>query len=169
MTNTVKYKEWVFEVDKNATEENYRNVSLGGADVCLCGNCKNYAAYRDKVFPLEILSLFNDLGIDYRKEVEIVTWETLPNGQEHIGGWFHFKGAFLEGKVSNNELPNGGYTLQLIPVNDNFSIGFTKGSDLTFFEDKENLIQLEFDTTIPWVIDKSIRTSAPLNSESTSE
>jgi hypothetical protein len=59
---------------------------------------KNYVAYRDKVFPKEIIQLFSDLEIDFRKEVEITTWEKLPNGLHHIGGWFHFKGQVLTGK-----------------------------------------------------------------------
>jgi hypothetical protein len=30
------------------------------------------------------------------------------------------------------------------------------GNDLTFFEDKTGLMQIEFDTSIPWGIDKSL-------------
>ena len=60
-----------------------------------------------RFFPKEVIELFGELGIDYRKEIEITTWEILPNKPYHIGGWFHFKG--------------------------NFSIVFPEGNALTFF------------------------------------
>lgn len=157
-TTTVKFRDWTFEVDKALTEQTYRNISDSGADTCSCNECKNYVAYRDKVFPKEVTDLFGDLGIDYRKEVEITSYETLPNGLHHIGGWFHFKGRVLTGKDYRVPLPSGGYTFDLTPITNNFSIGFAEGTDLTFFEDKTNLVQMEFDTNIPWVIAKALET-----------
>ena len=157
-TSIVKFKDWTFEVDKALTEGTYNAILGSGADTCSCNNCKNYVAYRDKVFPEEVINLFNDLRIDYRKEVEITTWEVLPNGLHHIGGWFHFKGTILKGKDYRVPLKSSGHTFNLTPITDNFSIGFAEGSDLTFFEDKAGLVQVEFDTKIPWVIDKSLET-----------
>lgn len=155
----VKYKDWTFEVDKALTEQTYQNISSSGADTCGCNECKNFASYRDKVFPKEIIDLFMELEIDYRKEVEITKWETLSNGLHHIGGWFHFKGLVLTGKDYRVPLPSGGHTFDLTRITDNFSIGFAKGSDLTFFEDRTGLVQVEFDTNIPWVIDKALETA----------
>ena len=152
----VKFKDWTFEVDKSLTEQTYRNISASGAETCRCTNCKNYIAYRDRVFPKEIIDLFNNLGIDCNKEVEIITYETLPNQFLHIGGWFHFKGQVLTGKDYRVPLPSGGHTIDLTLITDTFSIGFTAGNDLTLFEDKTGLVQVEFDTKIPWVIDKSL-------------
>jgi hypothetical protein len=157
-TAIVKFKDWTFEVDKVLTEQTYKNIASSGAETCGCNDCKNYVAYRDKVFPEQIIQLFSDLGIDFRKEVEITTWEILPNGLHHIGGWFHFKGQVMTGKDYRIPLPSGGHTIDLTEIIDNFSIGFAQGNDLTFFEDKTGLVQIEFDTTIPWVIDKSLET-----------
>ena len=157
MTNAiVRFQDWVFEADKALTETTYSNISGSSADTCGCNDCKNYVTYRDKVFPAEIIKLFNDLGIDYRKEVEITSYETLPNGLHHIGGWFHFKGRVLKGKDYRIPLPLGGHTFDLTPITDNFSIGFAEGNDLTFFEDKTGLVQIEFDTSIPWIINKTL-------------
>jgi len=157
MTSTiVKFREWTFEVNKALTEQTYKRVACSGAETCRCNDCKNYVAFRDKVFPKEIIDLFDDLGIDYKKEVEITAYETLPNGFHHIGGWFHFKGRVMGGKDYHASLPSGRHTFDLTAITDNFSIGFGKGSDLTFFEDKPDLVQVEFETNIPWVIDKSL-------------
>lgn len=152
----VKYRDWEFEVDRDLTRQTYEKVSISGADSCICNECKNYVAYRDNVFSDEIRTLFDDLGIDYKKEVEITSFEILPNGLHHIGGWFHFKGRVLNGKDYRVPLPSGGHTIDLTAVKDDFSIGFAEGGDLTFFSDKNGLVQVEFMTFIPWVIDKSL-------------
>jgi hypothetical protein len=151
----VNFKDWTFEVNKGLTEQTYRNISGSGAETCRCSNCKNYIAYRDRVFPEEIIDLFYNLGINYKKEVEIITYETLPNQNLHIGGWFHFKGQVLAGKDYRVPLPFGGYTYDLTRIKDNFSIGFAEENDLTFFEDKRGLVQVLFDANIPWVIEES--------------
>ena len=156
-TEILNFREWQFEVDHEFTRQTYEKVTGSGADTCVCNDCKNYVAFRDRVFPDEVRKLFSVLGIDYRKEVEITTWEILANGLHHIGGWFHFKGKVLSGKDYRVPLlSNNGYTLDLTRIKDNFSIGFAEGNDLTLFEDKNGLVQIEFDTNILWVIDKSL-------------
>lgn len=154
----VKYREWEFEVDTQLTKSTYDKVIGSGADGCECNDCKNYISYRENVFPTEVQNLFLELGIDYRKEVEISSFETLPNGLHHIGGWFHFKGRVLNGKDYRISLPSGGYTIDMTPITDIFSIGFAEDGNLTFFSDKNGLVQVEFMTFIPWVIDKSLET-----------
>jgi hypothetical protein len=49
-----------------------------------------------------------------------------------------------------------GTLFDLTKVEDNFSIGFAPGNDLTHFADKTDLVQVEFMTLIPWLIDKSL-------------
>lgn len=158
-TVIVKFRDWVFEVDQQLTKQAYQKVSGSSADTCVCDDCKNYVVCRDNVFPAEIKRLFNDLGIDYNKEAEITAWEKLPNGLHHIGGWFHFKGKVLKGEDYRVPLTDGnGFTFNLTKLDDNFSIGFGPGSDLSIFDDRESLIQVEFDTNIPWVIDNKLET-----------
>lgn len=158
-TVIVKFKDWVFEVDQRLTRQTYQEISNSGAEMCGCNDCKNYVAYREKVFPADIIRLFDDLGIDYKKEVEITAWEKVPNGLHHIGGWFHFKGKILEGKDYRVPHTDGkGFTFDLTQIDDNFFMGFGPGSALSFFGDRTDLIQVEFDTTIPWVIDKELET-----------
>jgi hypothetical protein len=158
VTNTtVKYKDWEFEVDRELTRQTYDSVSVSGAESCVCNDCKNYVVYRDNVFPEEIKRLFDDLGIDYKKEVEITSYEILPNGLHHVGGWFHFKGKLLNGKSYRAPTPdNAGYTFDMTKIKDDFTIGFAPGNDLAQFADKADLIQVEFMTFIPWVLDKSL-------------
>lgn len=150
----MKFKDWTFIVEKTRTKLRYKEVIQSGADSCKCEYCLNYAMNRENVFPNEIIELFDQLGIDYRKEVEVTEWETFENGRIHIGGWFHFIGEILEGEKYKVPLPNGGTTYKLTKITDNFSIGFDYGNDLTFFDNNEELVQVEFDTVIPWVLKK---------------
>ncbi len=153
----IRFGDWEFEVDHELTSKTYQTVSISGADGCICNDCKNYVAFRDRVFPNYVIDLFNDLGIDYRKEVEVTSWEKLANGLHHIGGWFHFKGRVLKGKDFRVLLPDGnGFTFDLTKIDENFSIGFAEMSELAFFDSKDGLVQVEFSTNIPWVIDKSL-------------
>jgi hypothetical protein len=152
----VSFMDWSFEVDRILTATTYGSILNSGADTCGCNDCKNYVAYRDKVFPTIILKLFQELGIDYKKEVEISTYEILPNGFHHICGWFHFKGKLLTGTESRTNLTGTGYTLQLMKIERDFSIGFLAASNLSFFDDKTGLVQVEFDTAIPWIIHKQL-------------
>jgi hypothetical protein len=153
-----KFREWEFEVDNVVTRKTYDQVSRSGAEECECNNCKNYVAYRERVFPKEVVTFFSDIGVDYRKEIEITDYQRLPNGLHHIGGWFHFKGQILSGKDCRvfTDDSKAGWTFDLTSIDDMFSMGFCMGSDLAYFEDNAGLVQVEFETKIPWVIDKAL-------------
>jgi len=155
----VKYRDWEFEVEILLTQQAYSNIPFGGADRCSCADCKNYVANRETIFPEELTQLFNELGIDYRKEIEIWAIQRLENGLHQISGWFHFKGKIISGKDFRMPFADGnGYSFDLTSITENFKIGFAPGNDLTFFESKEGLIQIEFITNIQWVIDKKDET-----------
>lgn len=159
MTTIVKYRDLTLDVDKTLTENTYKNFTGNTAETCTCNNCKNYIAYRNEVFPGEIVNLFNDLGIDYRKEAEIFWHGILPDGLHQMSGWFHFKGQILIGKDYRVPLSSGGHTFELAQITVRFFIGFGAGNDLTFFEDDAGLVQVQFDVHIPWVIDRSLESS----------
>lgn len=72
-------------------------------------------------------------------------------------------GFTLKFKIKSGEnyrifLPLGENILSLTPVTESFSIGFKEGNYLTFFVPEEKLVQIEFMTVIPWVIDSSLET-----------
>jgi len=95
------------------------------------------------------------LGIDYRKESEV--WRVLKNedGLHSYNGFFHFKGSF-EGKDCMVPLPSGGATFDLTEFGAYFSIGFRGDNSLAYFKDNTDLVQVEFETKIPWSIDKTL-------------
>lgn len=147
----IKFREWELTVDRELTKLTYNNVVSGSADNCNCNDCKNFVNNREAAYPDEIKKLLYDLGIDYKKECEICHYCRQDDGLHFYGGWFHFKGEF---KGKNCGVPTifNGYTFDLTPINDRFSIGFRYDSALTFFNAKEGLVQIEFETKIPWTI-----------------
>ena len=151
----IKFKEWEFIVDRELTKFTYDNVDLGGPESCGCNECKNFANNREDIYPEEIKKLLDQLGINYKKESEICYYCRLTEGLHYYGGWFHFKGEF-KGKDCTVTTDSGGITFDLTPINDRFSIGFRYDSALTFFDKKENLVQIEFDTKTPWTINKQL-------------
>ena len=89
------YKDWKFEVDKELTHNEYTIIDNSSAESCGCENCLNYIAFREKVFPNEIGDLFEKLGIDQNKEIEISHIAKLENGLHYYCGWFHLIGSFI--------------------------------------------------------------------------
>lgn len=155
---TLKYRDWVFEVDRELTRLNFESVSVSWADNRVYNYCKNYVAYLNKVFSDEIKQLYADLGIAFKKELEITLLEILPDGLHHIGGWFNFKGRLATGQSCRVPIhENTGFTFDMTKVEDNFAIGCADGSDLAHLTFKIGLFQVEF-TFIPWTIDKSLET-----------
>jgi hypothetical protein len=150
---SLNFKNWNFTVDKRTTLETYERVEMPGAESCGCDSCLNFAAQRTNIYPREIKELFANLGIDWNKESEISHYARTAPKQHYYGGWFHFKGTF-EG--TNCEVPTGkdvnGYTFDLTPITDNFSIGFRHVYSLTAFSETEELVQVEFECKIPWVL-----------------
>jgi hypothetical protein len=152
---TIKYKDWAFEVDRELTRQTYNNVAIGGPESCGCNDGKNFANSREDIYPDEIKKLFDQLGIDYKKESEICHYGRQPDGLHYCGGWFHFKGKF-QGKDCTVPTVSGTYTFDLTPINDKFSIGFRYDSSLTFFADKNNIVQIEFLAKTPWTIESEL-------------
>ncbi len=137
-----KYRDWVLEVERAQTETLYKGVSLSGSESCDCGNCKHFLSIKHFLYPDEVKGLFDNLGMDINKEFEVCDFGDEESGHFY-SWWFHFIGEIIEGKDCNTPLPTGGYTMDLLPINDILSIGFTKNISISFFDNKQDLIQVE--------------------------
>ena len=157
MTMTeITYKSWKFQADKETTASTYASVTKGSADEDESIEGVNFSKQREKVYPEEIKTLFGQLGIDYKKETEVSHHVNLENGMHVYTGWFHFKGSF-EGpnyldKISKDN-PEEDKEFNVTEISKTFSIGFRNENFLTNFEDRSNLVQVEFECMIPWILD----------------
>jgi hypothetical protein len=153
---TVPFKNFILIVDKELTQATYDTVNEGDAENCTCSDCKNYTACKDIAFPQEVKSMLALLGIDYRKECEVMRVQKGDDGLHNYFGSFHFQGSI---KDNSHSLPLAvGDHTGMIPIGKTFSIGFQMADIFTFFIDKENLVQVEFEVKMPWVIDKGVET-----------
>ena len=153
---TIKFRDWELTVDRELTKTTYDKVIMGGPESCGCGDCRNFANNRESIYPEEIKKLFSEIGIDYKKETEIWHIYRDEDGFHHYSGWFHFKGH-CEGK--NCAVPSGsnGFYFDLTPTTSNFSIGFHYDNSLSYFDDKEGLVQVEFMVKTPYDNTKTFR------------
>ncbi|NRF41032.1 hypothetical protein HQN83_20075 [Pedobacter sp. LMG 31643] len=151
----VAFRDWTLTVDREVTKATYASVVNGSAEDCKCPECLNYIQGRDKAFPDEIKSLFDMLGVDYRKESEVWRMYKHKDGLHIYSGFFHFKGSF-EGRDCFVTADGRNGTFSMTDINESFSIGFRIVSDLAYFKDYENLVQVEFEVKIPWTIDEKL-------------
>ena len=142
----IKYKNWIFEADPMTTKDIYERVKCGGAEECGCSDCKNYQKQRDVAFSEEIIELLERLGIDYRKEAEVCHLCRKEDGYHQYNGWFHFIGRI---KKADNKVQESKYST----ITEDFNMLFTKKRDLANKEFNDYpLVQLEYATSLPWII-----------------
>ena len=137
----ITFHDWILECDVEATRETYQKVSQGSAEICACVYCKNFAALRDDLFQADFLELLNNLGVDYRKDVEIYHQATLEKEKHLYAGWFHSIGRVKQ---------NG----NVVILKNELKVYFMQNKDLMFneFEGKD-LIQIEFENVVlPWIL-----------------
>ncbi len=150
---TLTIRRWKLQSDPDATRSAFSNRELGSPESCGCADCLNFAAARERAYPAEVLTVFNQLGIDSHKESEIWHYCREDSGLHHYGGFFHLVGSIESGKDAK-EMVNGHGTFDLEPIGDAFEFGFTSNVALVpkSFGDA-HVVQLEFQTKIPWVLD----------------
>jgi hypothetical protein len=162
-THKIKFRDWEFEVDSELTRETYAKVTGGFSEGCDCQYCLNYHLQKDGIFPEEVKSLFENLGIDYHKESECLNSfdvSEFSNTDEYLNklygysGWFHFAGNILSGRECLDRNSN---TYEVTQITKNFSIGFRKSKDLHFFEVEISLVQVEFEANISWTISEMVK------------
>jgi hypothetical protein len=96
-----------------------------------------------------VLSLFEKLGIDPRREAEVYEMGPVESGFHLYGGWFHFVGRVMADPESLGK----------------FDLESGDGTFKLFFHDKAALVaecfqglplvQLEFEAKVPWLIDEA--------------
>jgi hypothetical protein len=142
----VVFGRWRLACERDATRQAYARIPIGGPEECGCCYCRNFAAARDHVYPVEVRALFEDLGIDFTKEAEV--YEVgLENGLHLYGGWFHCIGRIENEGDEVGQFDMGG-----------------PGPFKFFVHDKPNvvhecfrgaaLLQIEFDAQVPWVLEE---------------
>ena len=131
--------------DRDRTARIYASLSNGWAEKCGCVGCRNYLAQRDTIYPPAFRELLDRLGIDLRKDAEIVADGPLRNGLHHYGGWFFFVGEMLTAGEYNSEVCNSPY----------FAFWFTRiGPSPKEFQSEPH-VAIEFAAHFKWILAES--------------
>ncbi|PQA53794.1 hypothetical protein [Siphonobacter curvatus] len=146
---TIEFREWAFEVDKQTTEKAYKAIKGSAVQECGCTYCQNFLLQRETIYPLEVISFFESVGIDYHKESDVSEYGELDNGLRIYMSCFHFAGKIIRGESSAFALPMGGYQLNLTPLDERVKIGFWKSSD---GKSEASLVEVELEVLLPWVL-----------------
>lgn len=142
--STVERNGIVFETDKEANKEYYRDLS-----VCDCLYCKNYyAQIAEKRAQLQ--TFFNELGVDLLRCDEVMSFDT-PNTQtiDYIACYT------VNGRLGENtpyELDIEGAYILLEPFDPSDPKQYFPNERIT----PQNLFSLSLYITLPWVLEKSL-------------
>lgn len=142
-----KYRDWIIQTDKKVNTEVYSKVEKSSAQECGCDDCLKFESLKEELYPNEVKYLFKKIGIDFKKEAEIWCIPNIEDGTNLYSGFFHFKGNF-EGKNCRTQQTETGHSLDLVNITENFSIGFHLDNSLSFFDDKYQTVQIEFEVKI---------------------
>src|SRR5688572_1813859 len=115
--SVIPYRDWILTVDSALTRATYARVKNGSADGCECFDCKNYVLTRDNAFPPETKALFEQVGIDYKKENEVSRLYKHGDGHHLYCGFFHFKGSFDGQNCTVPIVGTSQYTLLMTSIN----------------------------------------------------
>ena len=144
----VKIANWLLEVDTEKTREFYRNDQ--GADECNCLYCHNFVE-AIKSLDTNVLQLFQRLGIRLEKPAHL---SDIPISDDkmirYYVGNYHLVGRVLEGEVSTLSTWDETNTLQI----NNFRMGFSEQFEFGPKNLSAPILQLDFETDLPWVLEE---------------
>lgn len=85
-----------FLYDREQTELNFTKYEKYS---CSCQNCQDFFKVIDKILPKKFIDLLNQLGVDYRKPMELWSTynaETYEEDYVDWGGWYNFTGTIVD-------------------------------------------------------------------------
>lgn len=89
-------KNWNLLIDPAKTRQILENIT-SDAENCGCLFCKNFVAARDEAYPIWFLSVFDELGIDYKKDIHTCHTTELKEGLHLYQIDYCFSGKIVSG------------------------------------------------------------------------
>ena len=143
---------WRVHYDNISTSKAYEKIHEGYAQECRCAPCLNFIEVRERVYPEKAKKLFQEFGIDYKKEAEVFHLNRIRQGLHLYGGWFHFIGNVE--CVDDAELGEDKRLTHYIQVDENFSWSFSNNNgaphDKVF--NGRQLCIINLSINVSWVI-----------------
>lgn len=134
-------------VDVEATRTYYAAHPLPWI-TCQCSGCRNFVR-AVKTLPPAVTEFFTSLGLDVEKAAETMYYTGTPQ-DVYGGGWYHLRGAILEGGPWNEGLPPEAW----VEIAPDFSVAFQQECALLPEDFPPPCVQMEVDYRLPWLLDE---------------
>lgn len=105
-----EYGTWRVKYDADLNCQIYSRILTGGPELCGCIACKKFMRIRDSFYPPEFKTILLTLGINYKKETEVVTYGDDKNPP--LEGWYNFAGIVENGEQDFQYI-KGNFRLEL--------------------------------------------------------
>jgi hypothetical protein len=150
---TLSIEPWLLKHDKHATALAYAQIQSGAAEGCACDYCLNFVAARENIYPLEVQAMLEQLGVDYKKELELFWCNKEETGLHCYAGEFHFVGYLVDNDHAGNCPDSEAVALNFENEAQNFIWRF---SDKVIRPNKafagKALVAFHYAIRIPWVL-----------------
>jgi hypothetical protein len=148
----VRFGRWTLRAEPDKTLAAYVGL-VAASERCGCNICKNFQAAREQIFGEEARALFEQLGVDRTREIEVAHTHRIARGRHAYEGWFHLFGVIDSGRDAY--VPRGDlFAVELEPCGETLSVGFTshlRGVSAAWVN--APIVQLEFAAIVPWMLD----------------
>jgi hypothetical protein len=149
----ITFARWQIECDPETTRKLYARVQSGSPEACGCEPYLNFAAARKQAYPVDVIRLFDSLGVADDREAEIYHTHRIAPRKHHYGGWFHFVGRIVSGADASKQITTNAWGFDLEKVSAEFELGFTHRIGLLKEPFQGHpVVQLEFQAAVPWVL-----------------
>jgi hypothetical protein len=153
----IMFARWEIECDQETTRDLFSRVQSGAPETCGCVPCRNFAAAREQLYPVDVIQLLDSLGIPHDREAEVYHTHRIRPRRHGYGGWFHFVGRIVGGLDACKQIgttkdaPVWGFDLEKVSAE--FKMGFTQRIGLLKEPFQGHpIVQIEFQATVPWVL-----------------
>ncbi|GGA78507.1 hypothetical protein [Ornithinibacillus halotolerans] len=141
----IEFMKWRLEIDLHKTKEFYHYYN----DYCNCIYCLNYMEAVKLLNP-NIIEKLTRLGINLHKPIHLSEFGESEEGARLYIGHYHLVGKLVSGEYCTDSEWNDSNSIKV----GNFTLGFEKDITLVQQNFPKPVLQLAFETTVPWVLNE---------------
>ncbi len=149
---TIELSKWAVCCEPDLTREAYALIDTGGAELCGCEECFNFAATRHLLYTPEVLELFDRLGVDPLLEAFVKRDACLGEGRHGYTACFYLVGEIADGPSTTVARHGACAESSLEPAGSDISVGFSCGAgDVPDVFRGMPVVCLEVSVVAPWI------------------
>lgn len=103
----IQFKTWRIWADVDQNREIYSQILTGSPEQCDCINCREFIGIRDSFYTTTLVVFVTSLGIDHRKEAEIVWYGDDGKPPKRLEGWYNLVGRVESGEQDLQSIDEG--------------------------------------------------------------